>query len=64
MTNEYQTNPDEIVLENVRMFHLESMNPQSLWCGIYTENNETYHLNISAKDNELVYYWSNETESK
>jgi hypothetical protein len=29
-----QKNPDEIVLENVKMFHLESMNEQSLWVGV------------------------------
>lgn len=54
-------NPDEIVLEDVKMFHLESMNSQSLWVGVYTQDNKTYHLNISAKDDKLVYYWSDET---
>ena len=56
-----ERNPDEIVLENVKLFHLESMNDQSLWVGCYTEDNKIYHLNISAKDDKLVYYWSDES---
>jgi len=32
----WEENPDEIVLEEVEMFHLESMNERSLWVGIYT----------------------------
>lgn len=58
-----QINPDEIVLKNVKLFHLESMNSQSLWIGCYMEDNKIYHLNISAKGNKLVYYWSDETIS-
>jgi hypothetical protein len=52
-------NPDEIVLENVKMFHLESMNERALWIGVYTQNGKTYHLNISGE--QLKYYWSDET---
>jgi len=55
-----QINPDEIVLENVELFHLESMNSQSLWIGCYTEDNKIYHLNISADGDKLKYYWSQE----
>lgn len=61
MTYERQKNPDEIVLTDVKVFHLENMNPQSLWVGCYTSDNKIYHLNISAKNNELVYWWSDET---
>ena len=57
-------NPDEIVLEDLKMFHLESMNEQSLWVGCYTNDNKIYHLNICSKDNKLVYYWSDETCDK
>ena len=52
-------NPDEIVLEDVKMFHLESMNERALWIGVYTQNGNTYHLIISVEL--LKYYWSDET---
>ena len=52
-------NPDEIVLENVKMFHLESMNERALWIGCYTQDSKIYHLNISG--DQLKYYWSDET---
>jgi hypothetical protein len=51
-------NPDEIVLENVKMFHLESMNERALWIGCYTQDGKIYHLNISG--DQLKYYWSQE----
>jgi hypothetical protein len=56
-----QKNPDEIVLENVKLFHLENMSPEHLWCGVYGEDGKIYHLNISAKGGKLTYYWSDET---
>ena len=57
----WEENPDEIVLEEVEMFHLESMNERSLWVGIYTQDKKIYHLNISAYRGKLRYYWSDET---
>ncbi len=57
-------NPDEIVLENLKMFHLESMNSNALWVGCYTQDGKIYHLNIVAKDNQLNYFWSDETWDK
>jgi hypothetical protein len=57
----FTENPDEIVLEDVKMFHLESMNERSLWCGIYGQDGKIYHLNISADGDKLRYYWSDET---
>jgi len=56
-----EQNPDEIVLEDVKMFHLESMNERSLWVGVYTQDGKTYHLNISAVGDRLSYWWSDET---
>ena len=57
----FTENPDEIVLKDVEMFHLENLTENALWVGIYTNNNKIYHLNIVAKDNELKYFWSDET---
>ena len=57
----WEENPDEIVLEEVKLFHLEQMNERTLWVGVYTESGKTYHLNISADGDKLRYYWSDET---
>ena len=54
--NERLENPDEIVLENVKLFHAEQMNEKSLWVGCYTEDNRIFHLNISAKGDKLLYW--------
>jgi hypothetical protein len=53
------TNPDEIVLEDVKMFHLEQMNETAYWCGITLNGGRYFHLNIHG-DN-LRVYWSEET---
>jgi hypothetical protein len=52
-------NPDEIVLEEVKLFHLESMNERALWIGVYGQDGKIYHLNITG--DQLKYYWSDET---
>jgi len=57
-------NPDEIVLEDVKMFHLENLTENALWIGVYTKDNKIYHLNIVAKNNELNYFWSDETDEE
>jgi hypothetical protein len=57
----FTENPDEIVLRNVQMFHLESMNERTLWIGVYGEDGKIYHLNISADGDKLKYWWSDET---
>lgn len=51
-------NPDEIVLKDVEMFHLENMTKNALWCGVYTNDGKIYHLNITG--DQLKYYWSQE----
>jgi hypothetical protein len=56
-----QKNPDEIVVENIKIFHLENMSPEHLWAAAYCEDGKIYHLNISAKGGKLTYYWSDET---
>ena len=61
--NDEMQNPDEIVLKGIDLFHLESMNERSLWCGVYGKDGKIYHLNITG--DQLKYYWSDETpESK
>ena len=53
-------NPDEIVLEDIRMFHYETMEEgRHVWIGIYMNDGKIYHMNISG-DNLKVYY-SNES---
>jgi len=61
LMNRSTENPDEIVLEDVKMFHLESMTENALWIGCYTQDGKIYHLNISAVGDKLRYYWSDET---
>lgn len=53
-------NPDEFVLEDIRMVHYEVMEPgKSSWMGIYMNDGKIYHLNIGAEN--LRVYYSNET---
>ena len=53
-------NPDEIVLEDVKMVHYETMEEgRAVWLGIYLNNGKMYHLNIGG-DNLYVNY-SDET---
>jgi len=53
-------NPDEFVLEDVKMVHYEVMEQrEAVWLGIYLNNGKMYHLNISG-DNMWVNY-SDET---
>lgn len=55
-----ETNPDEFVLEDVKMVHYEVMYPKEhSWIGIYLNNGKIYHLNIIG-DN-LKVYFSEET---
>ena len=49
-------NPDEIVLEDVKMVHYETMEEgRAVWLGIYLNNGKMYHLNIGG-DNLYVIY--------
>lgn len=60
MTNRIK-NPDEIVLDDVKMFHLENMSKNHLWMACYTQDGKIFHLNITAKGDKLTYFWSDET---
>lgn len=49
-------NPDEIVLENVKMFHYETMEEgRTVWMAIYLSDGRIYHLNIGG-DNLRAYF--------
>lgn len=59
--NQTIKNPDEFVLEDVKMVHYETMeNSRAVWMGIYLNNGKIYHLNIFG-DNLKVNY-SEETD--
>jgi hypothetical protein len=56
-----EKNPDEIVLENVKMFHYETMEEgRHVWMGIYMDDGRIYHMNISSHENKLNVYFSHE----
>ena len=55
-------NPDEIVLKDVKMFHLENMTEDVYWCGIYLNDGRIFHLHIGG-DN-LRISLSDETPDK
>lgn len=50
-------NPDEIILKDLQLFHLEKMSNDYLWLGVYGKDGSMYHLHIHAKDNNLKWYW-------
>jgi hypothetical protein len=56
--NEEQQNPDEIVVENVKMVHFEMMDDGLLWCGIYHQNGQVDHFNIFANGDKIGTLWS------
>jgi hypothetical protein len=60
-------NPDEFLLDDIKMFHYEVMDPKRhLWCAFYMENGRIGHLNIFLKDGKLetrYEEWSDETQT-
>ena len=58
-------NPDEFLLDNIKMFHWEVMDPNShCWCSFYMEDGRIGHLNIFLKDGKLetrYEEWGDET---
>ena len=44
-------NPDEIILENVKMIHYETMEEgRAVWLGIYMNDGKMYHMNIGGEN--------------
>ena len=54
-----EENPDEFVLEDVKMVHYEVMDEESSWMGIYMNDGRIFHFNIHG-DN-LRTYLTDET---
>lgn len=64
MSSKFINNPDEIILENVKLFHYEVMEPgKAVWLGIYLNNGQIFHLNIGG-DNLYVNYSDETVEDK
>jgi len=56
----FTKNPDEIILEDIKILHYEVMEQgKAVWLGIYLNNGRMYHLTIGG-DNMWVNY-SDET---
>lgn len=52
----YLKDPDEIVLENIKMLHYESMGKcYSSWLGIYMNDGRIYHLNIGGNNLQVLF---------
>ena len=43
-----ENNPDEFVLEDVKMVHWENMTEDVYWCGIYLNDGRIFHLHIGG----------------
>lgn len=56
-----ERNPDEIIVQDIEMFHAEMLSPDSLWIGITRKNGQIDHLNICVKGKKLSTLWSPNT---
>ena len=51
-------NPDEIIVQDIEMFHMEMMNDDAMWIGITRKNGQIDHLNITTKGKKLSVLWT------
>jgi hypothetical protein len=52
-------NPDEIIVQDIEMFHAEVMEEgKSIWIGITRKNGQVDHINISTKGKKLSVLWT------
>jgi hypothetical protein len=51
-------NPDEIIVQDIEMFHMEMMNDDAMWIGITRKNGQVDHLNITTKGKKLSVLWT------
>jgi hypothetical protein len=52
-------NPDEIVLEDIKMWHYESLSHSAVWMGVYLKDGKMYHMTITGQN--LQIHYSEET---
>ena len=52
-------NPDEIIVQDIEMFHMEMMiENEAMWIGITRKSGQIDHLNIITKGNKLSVLWT------
>lgn len=56
-----ERNPDEIIVQDIEMFHAEMLSSDALWIGITRKNGQIDHYNICVKGKKLSTLWSPNT---
>lgn len=56
-----ERNPDEIIVQDIEMFHMEMMDNNFMWIGIQRKNGQIDHLNICVKGKKLDTLWTPRT---
>jgi hypothetical protein len=51
-------NPDEIIVQDIEMFHAERLSSEAIWIGITRKNGQIDHINISTKGKKLSVLWT------
>jgi hypothetical protein len=51
-------NPDEIIVQDIEMFHAERLSSEAIWIGITRKNGQVDHINISTKGKKLSVLWT------
>ena len=54
-------NPDEIIVRDIDMFHMEMMDSDSMWIGITRNNGQIDHFMVTVKGKKLSTLWSPNT---
>ena len=54
-------NPDEIIVQDIKMFHAEMLSSDALWVGITRKNGQIDHFNICVKGKKLSTLWTPNT---
>ena len=51
-------NPDEIIVQDIEMFHAERLSSEAIWIGITRKSGQIDHINISTKGKKLSVLWT------